>query len=86
MPQIKSAMKRVKTSAAAEQRNKVLKSRMRTAKNKFYNAIEDKNKEVALDAFNKYCSTLDKAAKKKLIKKNNVNRRKSRASKRLAAI
>ncbi len=86
MPTTKSAIKRIKTSAASEQRNKVLKSRIRTAKNKFYNAVEEKNKEVALEAFNKYCSALDKAAKKKIIKKNNVNRRKSRASKKLAAI
>ena len=86
MPSIKSAMKRVKTSAVAEQRNKALKSRIRTAKNKFYAALETKNKEVALETFNNYCSSLDKAAKKKIIKKNNVNRRKSRASKKLAAI
>jgi small subunit ribosomal protein S20 len=86
MPNITSAMKRVKTSAAAEQRNKALKSRIRTAKNKFYAALEANDKELALETFNKYCSTLDKAAKKKIIKKNNVNRRKSRASKKLAAL
>lgn len=83
MPQIKSAIKRVKTNATANKRNAAELSKLRTAVRKFNEAVENDAKDV-LDLEVKAARALDKAASKGLISKNKANRDKSRLSKKVA--
>ena len=86
MPNIKSAKKRLKTSAEANLRNKRDKTMVRTSRCKFMEAIEAGNVELSTELFKKYCSALDKAVKRNVIKRNTAIRSKSRAEKRVVAI
>ncbi|KUP06044.1 30S ribosomal protein S20 [Bacillus coahuilensis m2-6] len=81
MPNIKSAIKRVKTSEARNAQNTAVKSAMRTAVKKFEAAVEndDSNKAEYLTEAIKH---VDKAAQKGLIHKNAANRTKSRLMKK----
>ncbi len=85
MPNIKSAKKRLRTAEKARQGNKSVKSRITTARAKFYAAVAGTDKDAASAAFDTYCSALDKAVKRGAIKKNNADRRKSRAALRMNA-
>lgn len=83
MPNIKSAEKRVRQSEKSRAKNRAVKSKINTARKPI---IEGKlDKEAMAKAVSEYASTLDKAVKQGVIKKNTANRRKSRAAKRLAA-
>ena len=53
---------------------------------KFLDTLEEKDQKACGEAFSAYCSVLDKAAKKGVIKKNTAIRRKSRAAGHLAAL
>ncbi len=85
MPNIKSAKKRLITSEKARQGNKSVKSRITTTRGKFYAAVAGDDKAAAQTAFDAFCSALDMGVKRGAIKKNNANRRKSRAALRLNA-
>lgn len=83
MPNIKSAEKRVRQSEKNRAANRAVKSEIHTARKP---VVEGKlAKEDLAKAVAEYASTLDKAVKKGVIKKNTADRRKSRAAKRLAA-
>ncbi|CAM3815425.1 30S ribosomal protein S20 [Mesobacillus zeae] len=84
MPNIKSAIKRVKTSEAANVQNTTVKSAMRTAVKKADAAIMNNDSE-ATAAFTTAASKLDKAATKGLIHKNAAARKKSRMMKKMNA-
>ncbi|MDP6629607.1 MAG: 30S ribosomal protein S20 [Kiritimatiellia bacterium] len=86
MPNIKSAKKRLRTSEKARQGNKSVKSRINTARAKFYKAVVGDDKAAAQTALNSFCSALDMGVKRGAIKKNNANRRKSRARLRMNAL
>jgi small subunit ribosomal protein S20 len=86
MPNIKSAMKRVNISAVARQRNRGVKTLLATTKRQFMTAVEAKNKDQAWQLFRQYCSALDKAAKKGIIKDNSASRKKHRAAQWLKKI
>lgn len=75
---IKSAIKRAGTSVKRAERNKAVKSSLRTTVRKFR---EGSSAETLSSAF----SALDWAASKGVIHKNTASRKKSRLSKRLAA-
>lgn len=79
MPNIKSAIKRVKVSEKRRLRNASQKSALRTAVKAFETAISP---EALINASKK----LDKAASKGLIHKNAANRKKSRLAKKLNAL
>ena len=79
MPQHKSAAKRVKTSAKATARNRAVKSRVRGAIKVFEASAEGEDREQALRAV---VSELDRAAKKGVIPKQRVHRKKARLSRR----
>jgi small subunit ribosomal protein S20 len=85
MPNIKSAIKRVKTSEAAKAQNIQVKSAMRTAVKKSEASIVTKDTEVAAN-FAQAASKLDKAASKGLIHKNAAARKKSRLAKRINSL
>ena len=82
MPNIKSAVKRVKQSENNRAKNRAVKSKISTARRPIIEGVADK--EQMKKAVAEYASTLDKAVKQGVIKKNTANRRKSRAAKRLA--
>jgi len=78
MPNIKSAVKRAKTSAIANLRNRGVKSEVLSNQKKVLEAIQAGDKAVAGTANSAYASRLDKAVKKGVLKKNNADRKKSR--------
>ena len=81
MPNIKSALKRVKTSEIKRKVNAANKSRLNTARRAFIGMVTGASAdEVAKkEAFRKFCSVIDKSAKRGVISKNAAARRKSRA-------
>lgn len=85
MPNIKSAIKRVKTSENAKAQNIQAKSAMRTAVKKSEAAIVNNDAEVKV-SFVDASSKLDKAAAKGLIHKNAAARKKSRLAKRINSL
>ncbi len=86
MANIKSAIKRVKTSNKRRAHNAAMKSAMRTAIKKFEALVEAKDVEKAQEAFIIASKKLDKAASKGLIHKNVASRQKSRLAKKLNSI
>ncbi len=82
MPNIKSAIKRVKTSEASNAQNTTVKSAMRTAVKKVEAAVSTNDKAAALEVLPTAASKLDKAAAKGLIHKNAAARKKSRLMKK----
>ncbi|MFD2446127.1 30S ribosomal protein S20 [Bacillus sp. CGMCC 1.16607] len=84
MPNIKSAIKRVKTSEVKKAHNATVKSTMRTAVKKVEAAVLT-NDENAKELFKNASSKLDKAAQKGLVHKKAAARKKSRLMKKLNA-
>lgn len=86
MPNIKSAKKRLKVSARQTELNRTTKSRVATARRRMLETIAGGDKAAAETAYRNYCSMLDKAVKKGVLKANSANRSKARGDRRLAAI
>lgn len=84
MPNIKSAIKRMRTSEKARVRNTAIRSAITSARRKFMELIAAKDKEKISESFRQYCSILDKAAKKGVIMKQKAVRRKRRAAAQIA--
>lgn len=78
MPNIKSAKKRVKTSAKRNVENTNVTSSMKTAIKKFEKAVAAKDKAQAEEKLNTAIKRIDKAQSSGLIHKNNAARKKSR--------
>jgi small subunit ribosomal protein S20 len=83
MPNIKSAIKRVKIIQSRTLRNAAAKSALRTAIKKFELAVSNNDQENAKDLLKNAARTLDKAVTKGLIHKNAAARKKSRMTKKL---
>lgn len=81
MPNIKSAIKRVKTASAANAQNVQAKSAMRTAVKKADAALVAKD-ENAQELVKVAVKSIDKAATKGLIHKNAASRQKARLMKK----
>ena len=77
MPQIKSAIKRVKTQENARERNIAQLNAMRTAVKKFKSASEQ-NADNSQDLYKAATRAIDMANSKGLITKNKAGRDKSR--------
>jgi len=86
MPIIKSAKKRVKQSEKRRQRNYPLRSKMKTFIKKVLVATKEGNSAEAIKLMPETYSTIDTAAKKNIIHKNNAARKKARLAKALANI
>ena len=82
MPNIKSAIKRVKVTEKKNLRNRMIKSAMKTNVKKYETAVAAGSADEAL--LSATASAIDKAAAKGVISKNAANRKKSRMAKRLA--
>ena len=82
MPQHRSAWKRVRTSAKQRERNRIVRSRVRTAIRQFAEAELDQKPEM----LRLLTSELDNAVRKGVIKDTTASRRKSRTAKLLTKL
>ncbi len=80
MPNIHSAVKRMRVAEKARQRNKAAKSKISTLRRQFIEVCATNDAAKSRKVFSDYCSILDKAAIKGIIPKNTAIRRKRRAS------
>jgi small subunit ribosomal protein S20 len=83
---IKSQIKRVKTNEKRRQRNKSVRSSVRTAVRRFREAVEAGDIEKATELQRAAAKALDKAAGKGVIHKNQAANRKSAMAQRLNKI
>ena len=81
MANIKSAKKRILVNETKADRNKSIKSAVKTSIKKVEAAVVAKDKEAAVAALANAISTIDKAATKGVYHKNNAARKVSRLSK-----
>ena len=86
MANIKSQIKRVKTNEKRRQRNKSVRSAVRTAVRKFREAAEAGDTEQVVTLQRAAARALDKAASKGVIHKNQAANRKSAMAKRADAL
>ena len=81
---IKSAKKRILTSAKRAARNKSIKSGVKTAIKKVAAAVEAGDKAVAAEELKKATSRIERAAAKGVIHKNNASNKVSKISSAVA--
>ncbi len=86
MPIIKSAKKRMRTSEEARLRNLALKTRVKSARRALFESFPAGDAKVSAQAYREYCSVLDKAAGKGVVKANTAARRKARAANRIRSL
>jgi small subunit ribosomal protein S20 len=79
---IKSQIKRIKTNEKARQRNKAIKSSVKTAIRKFREAAEAGEKDKAVELLKDASRKLDKAASKGVIHTNHAANKKSAMARR----
>ena len=82
MPNIKSAIKRVKVNQKKNLRNRMVKSAMRTSLKKFDSVVV--NGTADQSALSVAQGAVDRAASKGVMHKNAANRKKARLAKRMA--
>jgi len=82
LPNIKSAIKRVKVTEKKNLRNRMIKSAMRTSVKKFETAVAAGSADAAL--LSATSGAVDRAVAKGVMHKNAANRKKARLAKRLA--
>ncbi|MCW2837494.1 MAG: ribosomal protein [Marmoricola sp.] len=86
MANIKSQIKRNRQNEAAHERNKSVKSALKTAVRKFRAALEAGNADEARVAALDAAKRLDKAASKGVIHKNQAANRKSAIHKQVSSL
>ncbi len=86
MANIKSQIKRNKQNEKARQRNKAVKSSLKTAVRGLREAADSGDTEKATEALRAAYIKLDKAASKGVIHKNQAANRKAALAKRVAAL
>lgn len=83
MPNTKSAAKDLRQSKKRAQRNHRIKSNIKSLIKKIDKTIATGDKTKLAELVKKAQSLIDKAAKKKVLKKNNAARKKSRLLKKI---
>ena len=86
MANIKSQLKRIKTNRKATERNKAVKSEVKTAVRRFREAAAEGNGEKVTEARKVASKKLDKAVSKGVIHQNQAANKKSAMAKKLASI
>ena len=86
MANIKSQIKRIRTNEKAHERNKAVKSELKTAIRTTRDAIAAGDKDKAAAALARASKKLDKAASKGVIHKNQAANRTSSIAKQVAAL
>ena len=82
---IKSAKKRAITNEKSRQRNKSIKTGLKTAQKSFEAALEENDPEKIEAAYRNASKKFDMAASKGVIHKNAANRKKSQLAKKINA-
>ena len=85
MPNIKSAIKKIKKKKKKTLRNNMIKSGYKSAVKKFEQALESGNIEEAKTLFSEATRKIDQACSKGVIVKNTAARKKSNLAKKLNA-
>jgi len=80
---IKSSIKDIERSEKRRQRNKSVKSRVRTYMRKFERAVESGDEEEKIQAYRRAQSEIDRAVSKGVLKPNTGARYKSRLAAKL---
>jgi small subunit ribosomal protein S20 len=83
---IKSQLKRIKTNRVATERNKAVKSEVRTAIRKFREAADTGKADEAQAALRVASTKLDKAVSKGVIHQNQAANKKSAMAKKAAGL
>ncbi len=86
MANIKSQIKRIKTNLKAQERNKAVKSELKTAVRRTREAIASGDKAAAAEALVVATKKLDKAVSKGVIHENQAANRKSAIAKQVSAL
>ena len=86
MANIKSQIKRNRQNEQRRQRNKAVRSKLKTELKRFQIAASDGDKDAASQAYRVASSALDKAAEKGVIHQNNAANKKSKMAQKLAAL
>ena len=86
MANIKSQLKRIKTNEKARERNKAVKSELKTAIRSTREAVVAGDKDKATIALSRASKKLDKAVSKGVIHKNQAANRKSAIAKQVASL
>jgi small subunit ribosomal protein S20 len=85
MPQIKSAAKRLRQNVRRQERNRAVRSQLKTGIRAFFHQLEKGEPEAARRALDQVYSLLDRALIKGVVKRNYVSRQKSRLAQKLPA-
>ncbi|MET7637909.1 30S ribosomal protein S20 [Streptomyces sp. NPDC005438] len=86
MANIKSQIKRIKTNEKARQRNKAVKSELKTAIRRVREAVAAGDAEKATVAAREASRKLDKAASKGVLHKNNAANKKSAIARKVHSL
>ncbi len=86
MANIKSQLKRIKTNEKARQRNKAVKSSLKTAVRRFHEATQAGDTEKAQELAASASRQLDKAVSKGIIHRNQAANRKSAIQRQAAGL
>jgi len=86
MANTKSAQKRVRQTETRTERNKTLKTRVRSMRKKVLAAIEAGDKDAASSAAREFSSSVDKALKSNVFHKRTASRLKSNMAKKASAV
>ncbi len=86
MANIKSQLKRIKTNEKRTERNKAVKSELRTWVRKFRDAADTGDAAAAQDALKAASTKLDKAVSKGVIHANQAANKKSAMAKKAASL
>lgn len=86
MPNIKSAKKRVLVIEKKTERNKAIKSEVKTEVKKFLALVTAGDKVAATEKLPHTCSIIDSAVSKGVLKKNTAANKKSGLAKKLNAM
>ncbi len=83
MPVKKAAAKSLRQAKKRHARNISVKSKLKTLAKKLDLLIEEKNIDEARKLFKEVVKNFDKAASKKIVRKNTASRKRSRLAKRI---
>jgi len=86
MPNTKSAERRMRSNARRQQRNKAVRSSLKTLEKRYDAALAGSQKDEAAQVLRAISSAFDKAAKRGVVHRATANRRKSRLALRLAKL
>ena len=86
MPNLPAAKKSMRADKKKAQSNKILKSKLKTVVKNLNTLVVQKKQDEASKLLKEVMSTLDKATKKGIIKKNTASRQKARLSTKITKI